>query len=233
MKTNPLYHMKNALIFASWKSNKTKNEAESWLGSISSETFPSNLEVVILPPFTLLDFISNFIKERSLPFKIGAQDVSPFESGPYTGEISASQIKEFGEYALIGHSERRTNFGESDEMVLNKVKQVASFGLIPVVCVSDLSQLTGLQSYKDIIIAYEPPGAISTSGPNANSENPEQVSEFAQKVKERLQTEIIYGGSVNAGNVRDYLSLENISGVLVGGESLDVKSFINILKNVV
>ncbi len=225
--------MKNALIFANWKSNKNKNEAKNWLEEVSVQTFPSNLEVVILLPFTLLDFVSNFIKERSLPFKIGAQDVSPFESGPYTGEVSASQIKEFAEFALIGHSERRTNFGESDEMVRKKVEMVTAKGLIPIVCVSELLQLNGLESYEDIIIAYEPPGAISTSGPNANAENPQSVSMFAQKVKERILANMIYGGSVNTENVSTYLNLENVDGVLVGGESLDAKSFINILKNAV
>src|SRR3990172_1181651 len=206
MKTNTLYHMKNALIFANWKSNKTKNEANNWLEEVSLQNTAQNLEIVILTPFTLLDYVSAYIKTNSLSIKAGAQDVSPFENGPYTGEVSASQIKEFAEFVLIGHSERRTNFEESDEMVRKKVEQAASFGLIPVVCISELSQLTGLQSYQDIIVAYEPPSAISTSGPNASAENPDLVSEFAAKIKEKLSVKVIYGGSIDADNIKEYLS---------------------------
>ncbi|MBI2621146.1 MAG: triosephosphate isomerase [Candidatus Levybacteria bacterium] len=225
--------MKDALIFANWKSNKTKNDAKNWLEEVSVQIFPQNLEIVILAPFTLLDFISSYIKMNSLLLKVGAQDISPFESGPYTGEVSASQVKEFAEFSLIGHSERRSNFGESNEMIQKKVERAESSGLIPVVCISRISQLESLGSNRDIIIAYEPPFAISTSGPDASPENPDLVSEFVQKIKEKIQSKVIYGGSVDAQNIKEYLSIENVDGVLVGGKSLEPQSFINILKNAV
>lgn len=223
--------MKNKILVANWKSNKTKTEAKNWLEEVSAQSFPEILEVIILAPFTLLDTISGHIRVNDLPFKLGAQDVSPFDSGAYTGEISAKQIKEFADYVLIGHSERRTNFSEDKEIVRKKIEKAIAAGLTPIVCVSDLSQIDNLESNKEIVIAYEPPGVISTSGPNASPESPALVSEFIKKLKERLSVEVIYGGSVDADNIRKYLSLENISGVLVGGQSLDPGSFINILKN--
>jgi len=223
--------MKNKLLVANWKSNKTKNEAKTWLEEVSVQNFGDSLEMVILPPFTLLDCVNQYIKMNSLPFKIGAQDISPFDSGPYTGEVSAKQAKEFADYVLIGHSERRTNFGDSDEMVRKKVNLAIAEGITPIVCFSNASQLDGLESKKEIVFAYEPKGAISTSGPNAQPENPSLVSEFVQKIKEKILSEVIYGGSVNSNNVKEYLDLENISGALIGGQSLDPVNFINIIKN--
>ncbi|EKD86321.1 MAG: triosephosphate isomerase [uncultured bacterium] len=231
MKTNSLYHMKKTLIAANWKSNKTKNEARNWIFEVSRQEFPDNLEIVILPPFTLLDFLDSFIKANNLKFKLGAQDISPFGLGAYTGEVNASQVKEFASYVLIGHSERRKNFSESDEQINQKIQQAESLDLIPIVCVSDVSQLEDLKSEKEMVIAYEPPGAISTSGPGAKAEDPDSVLEFVRKIKEKNPARVIYGGSVGADNVKDYTGLDNIEGVLVGGKSLDAESFINLVNN--
>ncbi len=225
--------MKKTIIAANWKSNKTKNEAKIWLNETALGNFPEHFEIVIFPSFTLLDYISGFVRINDTPFKIGAQDISPFDSGPYTGEISGKLIKEFADYVLIGHSERRAGFGESDEMIRKKVDMALRAGLTPIVCVSNISQLDGLESKEGLVIAYEPLGAISTSGPNAQPENPSLTSEFVQKIKEKISAEVIYGGSVEAGNVGQYISLENISGVLVGGQSLDPINFINIIKNAI
>lgn len=222
--------MKKTIIAANWKSNKTKSEAKNWLEQVAIADLPMNLEIIILPSFTLLDYVSSYIKVNGLPFRIGAQDISPFESGAYTGEISSSQIKEFADYVLIGHSERRTNFSEDKEMINKKIEKATTGELIPIVCISDLSQIDNFSSNKGIIIAYEPKGAISTSGPNAKAESPDLVSEFVKKIKERLSLEVIYGGSVDVSNVRQYLNLEDISGALVGGQSLEPKNFINLLK---
>ena len=218
--------MKNVLIFANWKSNKTKNEAKKWLEVVSLLDFPDNVEVAVFPPFTLLDILSGYVKVNSLPFKLGAQDISPFDSGAYTGEISASQIKEFAEFVLIGHSERRINFGESDEVVREKANKAIGAGLIPIVCISSLDQITGL-TQEQIIFAYEPIGSIGTGNP----EDPTLVNKIAGQIKEETNRKVIYGGSVNADNIKDYLSLENISGSLIGGASLDPLSFTNIIKN--
>ena len=227
MKTNPLYHMNKTLLAANWKSNKTKFEAKDWLLEISSFEVSENLEIVIFPPFTLLDNLSGYVKVNSLPFKMGSQDISPYDSGPYTGEINAHQIKEFAQYVLIGHSERRTNFSESNEIINQKIEKAISSDLIPIVCVSSLEQIESINTDKKIILAYEPIDAIGTGNP----ESPDKVKEFISNIKSNREYDIIYGGSVNADNIKSYLEIPGISGSLIGGESLDSSSFLKIIKN--
>ncbi len=221
--------MKNIIVAANWKSNKTKREARQWFDEISNIKTPDNLEIIVFPPLTLLDFASNLIREKNLQIKLGAQNVSPFGPGAYTGEINGQQIKEFADYVLIGHSERRINFHESDEMINRKIDQALSLGIIPIVCVSNINQVKVLNR-KIQLIAYEPIEAIGTG----NSEDPKTVEEFVEIIKEEKENaQVLYGGSVNAGNIKTYINIEQISGVLVGGESLDPLSFLGILKNAV
>lgn len=220
--------MKNALIAVNWKSNKTKIEAKTWIEEISLADLPEGLDILIFPPFTLLDILSGYIKVNSLPFKLGAQDLSPFESGAYTGEISALQIKEFASHVLIGHSERRNNFGEDNRIVNRKIEQAISEGLNPIVCVSNLDQVRSLTSDK-IVIAYEPLNAIGTGEP----EDPKLVFSAVNQIKQSKNLEVLYGGSVDPSNIKSYASLENISGVLVGGQSLETQSFIKLINNVI
>lgn len=224
--------MKNLIIAANWKSNMTKDEAKKWLEEFSIKEFPQVIEVVLLAPFTLLDMVSSYVKVNSLPIQVGAQDVSPFDKGPYTGEVAAGQIKEFGSYVLIGHSERRSNFIENDEMVNKKIERAKSAGIKTIVCVSTMDQVNKLPD-EELIIAYEPPGAISTSGPGAHAEDPNAVAEFVKKVKELKQSLVIYGGSVNPDDVKNYTNLEDVHGALVGAKSLDPQSFSDIIKNAV
>lgn len=219
--------MKNILLAANWKSNMTKYEAKDWLVDFSSLEVPQGVEVVVFPPFTLLDVMNGYVRVNSLPFKIGAQDLSPFDKGAFTGEVSASQIKEFADYVLIGHSERRKNFSESMEMVKNKIEKALSSNLKPIVCISNIEELEGLEG--DLVIAYEPLESIGTGNPA----DPNLVEEMAKKIKEKLNKDIIYGGSVNAENVRSFIDLPSINGVLVGGVSLDPKSFMNLIKNAI
>ena len=219
--------MKNLLIAANWKSNMMKFEAKDWLVEVSSLELAENLEVVIFSPFTLLDNLSGYIKVNSMPFKIGAQDISPYDNGPYTGEISAKQIKEFADYVLIGHSERRANFGETDEMINKKIEKSLGEGLSAIVCVSSLNQARSLTS-GDFTIAYEPLDAIGTGNP----ENPKAVLELVRQIKKIRDLPIIYGGSVSPENIKEYSSIENISGALVGGNSLNPEVFSSLIKNV-
>lgn len=220
--------MKNKLLAANWKSNKTKFEAKDWLVEISNYEIPTGIEVIIFPPFTLLDIISGYVRVNSMPFKIGAQDISPFDSGAFTGEISARQIKEFASHVLIGHSERRNNFLENADMIAKKVDKALSEGLTPIVCVSSLEQANNLKSDK-IIFAYEPIGAIGTGKPEDSS----SVEKIARQIKKTNNHRVIYGGSVNAQNIKNYLDLSSIDGALVGGDSLDSKSFANIIQNAI
>lgn len=222
--------MKNLIIAANWKSNKTKEEARIWIEEFSQFEIPENIEVIILAPYTLLDMLSAYIKVNSLKIKLGSQDISPFDHGPYTGEISSEQIKEFADYVLVGHSERRSNLGESNDMVNKKIEKAKKAGLKEIVCISGLEQAKSLSS-DDLILAYEPPGSISTSGPNAKPKDPKLVSDFVLKLKEFRNGNILYGGSVNHEDVKTYTSLDNINGALVGSESLNAKAFVDLIKN--
>ncbi|KKQ35569.1 MAG: Triosephosphate isomerase [Microgenomates group bacterium GW2011_GWA2_37_6] len=218
--------MKKLLIAANWKSNKTKNEARNWIFELSRQIFPENLEIVIFPPLTLLDFLDSFIKANDLHFKLGAQNISPFEQGSYTGEVSADQIKEFANYSLIGHSERRENFAEDEALINRKIEQAISQSLTPIVCISNLGQVRNLSSGR-IVIAYEPLDAIGSGKP----EDPRSVFNTINQIKQVRNVKVLYGGSVDSSNIKNYTSQENISGVLVGGQSLEAESFINLLNN--
>ena len=199
--------MKKLLIAANWKSNKTKNEARNWIFELSRQIFPENLEIVIFPPLTLLDFLDSFIKANDLHFKLGAQNISPFEQGSYTGEVSADQIKEFANYSLIGHSERRENFAEDEALINRKIEQAISQSLTPIVCISNLGQVRNLSSGR-IVIAYEPLDAIGSGKP----EDPRSVFNTINQIKQVRNVKVLYGGSVDSSNIKNYTSQENISG---------------------
>lgn len=218
--------MKKLIIAANWKSNKTKEEARGWLEGFSKLKVPENIEIILFVPYTLLDVMSGYIKANNLNLKLGSQNVSRFPKGAHTGEIYANQIKEFAEYALVGHSERRRTFGETNEVVNKKIEAAKNVGLKTMVCVSNLEQIEKLIN-DDVIIAYEPLDAIGTGNP----ELPKDVSIMAEKIKKIKNTDLVYGGSINSYNIRSYIQLENIDGVLIGMDSLDIESFINNIKN--
>lgn len=217
--------MKNLIIAGNWKSNMTKVEAKDWLEKLSLESIPEHLEVIIFSPFTLLDMISSYIKVNNLSIKLGSQNVSRFPKGAHTGEIYANQIKEFADYTLIGHSERRNTFGETDEIVNKKIEAARNVGLKTIVCVSNQDQLKSVSS--DTIVAYEPIEAIGSGNPDL----PKDVADMALKLKEIKNSKLIYGGSVNSDNIRNYIELDNIDGALIGMDSLNVDSFIKNIKN--
>lgn len=219
--------MKNSIIAANWKSNKTKNEAKNWLDDFSKTEIPQDAEVILFVPFTLLDFVSSFVSEKGLRVKVGAQNVSQFDLGPYTGEINVAQIKEFADYVLIGHSERRENFQEDQLTIKKKVEKSLSAELIPVICISEFDQARELEFARDALFAFEPLSAIGTENP----EDVGTVSEFSQKFNATFDNQLIYGGSINPENMQKYLKIPGISGVLVGSESLSSESFSQMVKN--
>ena len=221
--------MDKLFIVANIKSYKTETEAKAWLDVFKEINENSqNLlqkEIVVCPPFTLLALFDRFFKENNLPIKVGAQNVSGFNEGAYTGEINAKQIKEFGDYVLIGHSERRNNFKESDEMLFNKVKISLEYGLIPIYCVQDKDTLVP-EGVK--ILAYEPVFAIGSGNPDT----PDNANEIAKSFLDKNSNySVLYGGSVSAENVRSFTKEENVKGVLVGGASLEAEEFIKIIQN--
>lgn len=220
--------MNKLYIIANLKSNKNEIEAKNWLEEFKKIKDLSQVlkekEVIICPPFTLLSLFSSFMFSNSLPVKIGAQNVSPFNEGAYTGEVNAKQIKDYASYVILGHSEGRSNFKESDDMLLNKVKVSLEYGLIPIYCIQDKDTLVpeGIN-----VLAYEPVFAIGSGTPDT-SENAEDVANF---IKTKGNYQILYGGSVTPQNVKSFTDKENLSGVLVGGASLDPNEFIEIIKN--
>jgi len=219
--------MKKLFIVANWKCNKTVGEAEEWIEqfSIFNFQFSKNLEIILCPPFTLLYSLKLLITNYQLPIILGAQDVSPFPDGAYTGEVSARMLKDLGvEYVIIGHSERRRYFKEGNQVLENKIREVIDFGLIPIFCVQNSTDPVprGVK-----IVAYEPVFAIGTGSPDT----PENAEKQAEIIKNILGQEIIvlYGGSVNEENVAIFCQQKDLSGVLIGGASLDPEKFIKII----
>lgn len=249
--------MRKKVIAGNWKMNKDIHETVTLVNEIKERLnglSNNKVDVIICPPFTSLVIASGLIKGSAL--KLGAQNMYYKDEGAYTGEISARMLKSIGcEYVILGHSERRQYFSETNELINLKVKQALLYNIIPIICVGEtleeresgvtkdivatqikgvLSGLTKAQIDK-IIIAYEPVWAIGT-GKNATPEQANEVHQFIRKlvaqlyswdVAERLT--IQYGGSVNPQNAYDLLSQSDIDGALVGGACLKAESFINIV----
>ncbi|MCL5433159.1 MAG: triose-phosphate isomerase [Patescibacteria group bacterium] len=217
--------MKKLFIIANWKSNKKELEVKEWIDKFKNYDLRfKNKEIIICPSFIHLPLLKSYILDHE-SIRLGAQDISKFDEGAYTGEVNGKQIREFAEYVIIGHSERRQNFSENEEVVNQKIKQAIKFGLKPILCVQD--QNFKIQE-KVEIIAYEPVFAIGTNNPDT----PENADLVSTKIKENnLSNYIIYGGSVNSKNVNQFTQKPNIDGVLVGNASLDPLEFFEIIKN--
>ncbi len=218
-------------IIGNWKSNKNLLEVQSWFTEFNelfkqgSQTSLDNLEIVICPPFIYLPEAAKLINNFNLPVSLGAQDVSPFSAGAYTGEVEASQIADFAKFVLIGHSERRSNFGENSQLLFAKADQAKQHGLQTIYCVPD-SQTKIPQSVS--LVAYEPVWAIGTG----KTESRENAVKVADSIRKNLKAaKIIYGGSVNSKNIKDFLAGNGLDGVLPGGASLDAGSFWEMIKN--
>lgn len=211
-------------IVANFKSHKTQVDAERWLREFKNIKIEAEKKIIVCPPFTLLPFFKSFIQENSLHLSLGSQNISPFDEGAYTGEENAKQIKEFADYVLIGHSERRTNFNEDENILEKKCEIALRYELTPIFLV---------QSEKNIVplgvelVAYEPIFAIGSGNPDT----PENADKVAALVNQSRNYKILYGGSVNPQNVNNFTRLDNINGVLVGGASLEAHEFVQIIEN--
>lgn len=215
---------KNIWVVANWKSHKTIAEALDWIDQVGPKIPQGgNLKVVVCPTFSSLSEVKKAIMVGNFPLLVGAQDLSPFSNGAYTGEESASLIKQFVDLAILGHSERRENFLETDEMIAKKVQQALQNNIIPLLCVQ--SEGTPVPAGCQLI-AYEPIFAIGTGYPDT-PENADKVA-VVLKQKHNSNLEVLYGGSVSSQNIKDFVSQENINGVLVGNASLDAEEFIKI-----
>lgn len=230
--------MSKLLIAANWKMNKTNSEAKRWLTEFKAfanlEEINKKIDVVICPGFHSLSVLQLLLFSSTLRF--GAQDVSKFESGAYTGEVSAKQLAGLAKYVILGHSERRKYFGETNDDVIEKINQCQKNFLTPIVCISDLEQVRATASYQtevnnhQMVIAYEPLFAIGSG----QADTPENADETALGVKEILgeNTKVIYGGSVDEENAVEFVKERNIEGLLVGTASLDVQQFIKIITRI-
>jgi triosephosphate isomerase len=229
------------LIVANWKMNCLKAEAEALVNSLKSSNSGKN-EVVICPPFTLLSNVFSLLKGSKI--SLGAQDCHYEEKGAFTGDISASQLMDIGaRFVIVGHSERRNNHNEFDEMVKKKAVAAIKSGLTPIICIGEMhgDRKTGQAENvivnqiensvpKDhagkFIIAYEPIWAIGT-GVTPTSQEIEQAHKL---ISAKLpNTKILYGGSANDQNCAEICSISNVSGLLVGGASLDAVKFTKIM----
>ncbi len=247
-------HMANKLMVANWKMNKVAEEAQKYIKEFTKLLKnPKRAEIVICPPFTLLQTIKDSLKGTKI--KLGAQNIFHENSGAFTGEVSPLMLKDAGcEYVIIGHSERRQYFSETNESVNKKLKAALANNLKPIMCIGEKQierqqdrtfdiiedqLLEGLKEIpknklKEISIAYEPIWAIGT-GVNATPEQAEEVHSFIRKLLEEnydsVEIKILYGGSVTPENSKSLLAEKNIDGLLVGGASLDAKKFAEIVNN--
>ncbi|MBI2597396.1 triosephosphate isomerase [Candidatus Daviesbacteria bacterium] len=223
---------KDIWIIANWKSNKTISEALDWV-SIVGPQIPKkdNLKIVVCPAFSVLSELKKAITVGAYPIMLGSQDLSPFEQGAYTGEESASLIKQFVDLAILGHSERRKNFAETDDMVEKKFKQALENNITPLVCIQ--SEETPIPQNCNMV-AYEPIWAISTGLVNTpgvgKADTPEDANKVAKAIRQKYgnNLEVIYGGSVNSQNVKGFITQGDIGGVLVGNASLNPEEFVRI-----
>lgn len=215
---------KTIWIIANWKSNKTIAESLDWISEVGPNIpKKDNLKVVVCPTFSCLSEIKKTIQVGNFPIMLGSQDLSPFGIGAYTGEESAFLLKELITLSILGHSERRKNFAETDEMIEKKFQQALENKITPLICVQD-EKTPVPENCK--MVAYEPIFAIGTGTPDT----PENANNVAKTLKEKYgqDLEVLYGGSINSTIVKSFTDQTNISGVLIGNASLDAEEFIKI-----
>ena len=246
--------MKKRLLAANWKMNGTQESVDALLAGLSQYDLPDDsMECVIFPALVHLSQVRSCLQDTPIAF--GGQTVSCFESGAYTGDVSASMLVDQGcEYVLIGHSERRSLFGETNTVVVEKLAQALKVGLKPIICVGEtleqreaglavqtineqlmpvIESLVNPGILSHLVVAYEPVWAIGT-GRHAT---PEQAQAVHHDIRQLLvnydaglagSVRIIYGGSVKASNAAGLFEMPDIDGALVGGASLDAEEFLKI-----
>lgn len=249
--------MRKKIIAGNWKMHMTASEAESYLETFLLEIGDENaVEIVLIPPFTSIPKVSESLN-KTQNVKVGAQNMYFENSGAFTGEVSPPMLRElFVRYVVLGHSERRTIFGETDEIVNRKTHAAIEATLRPIVCIGETLEerdagkveevlgtqikgsLAGLAAKElaESVIAYEPVWAIGT-GRTATPDQAQDAHAFIRKTVEEIwdsttagKVRIQYGGSVKPGNAGELMALPDIDGALVGGASLDPRAFAEIVK---
>ncbi|MCY3543308.1 MAG: triose-phosphate isomerase [Chloroflexi bacterium] len=246
-----------SMVVGNWKMNTTLVEAETLAAGIAERIdngyspYDAGVEVVVCPPFISLSAVQAALRNNNI--SIGAQNVHHAASGAYTGEVSAGMLVDICKYAIVGHSERRSLFGETDESVNLKAKAALDAGITPIVCVGESLEEresgnadsvverqvgVGLDGVDlgGVVVAYEPVWAIGTG----QSASPEIAQSMMAHIRQTLAAlggtdaadtvPLLYGGSVNAGNIAGYIAQPDVNGALVGGASLDAESFTDIVR---
>ena len=241
------------LVAGNWKMHTDLAEAVRLASEVARVAAPGGVTVAVCPPFVSLEAVAEMLRET--PVRLGAQTMHHEESGAFTGEVSAPMLTSVGcDYVILGHSERRQLFGETDEGVNRKVRTAMRHGLVPIVCVGETlgereagdeeavvrRQLDGalagvaLDEAAALVVAYEPVWAIGTG----RTASPEQAQAMHRFIRDRLadtfgplgrEVEILYGGSVKPDNAADLFAQPDIDGGLIGGASLDAESFARIV----
>lgn len=250
--------MRKSLVAGNWKMNGNKSSIDLLMDGLlsgltsGSNTASESIDILVCPPTVYLSQVSDKVMQSAV--NVGAQNVSQFESGAYTGELSLAMLKDFDcSYAIVGHSERRSLFGETDAQVADKCAAALEAGITPILCVGEsleqrdageaLAVVTtqvqtvvercGIAAFNTAVIAYEPVWAIGTG----RTATPEQAQEVHAAIRAVLHdvdaevaaaTRILYGGSVGAANAAELFAQRDIDGGLVGGASLKVDDFLAI-----
>ena len=257
--------MRKPLIIGNWKMNTSLADASVLTTSIRNAVGGWDVDVVLCPPFTWLYPVAEILEKAPKNLHLGAQNMWFAEKGPMTGEISPLMLKNLVKYVILGHSERRSHFNETDALINDKIHAALKYGLTPIICVGELKKMQEekrgkgrptkvdirsdvthqLRSALDkitrndaekIIVAYEPVWAIGTGNPATGAYAAQVVArlrevfakKYGQELSERIR--ILYGGSVDSENVREFIYQPEIDGVLAGGASLKAKEFIKICR---
>jgi len=248
--------MRRSLVVGNWKMNGTLASAELLAKGIIAGLGDNNADIAVCVPYVHLPRVSELV--GSTPLAVGAQNVADKPSGAFTGEISAAMLAEFNcKYALVGHSERRSYYGDTDESVAARFCQAQEQNIIPILCVGETLEqreqdqtftvidtqldavinLAGITAFGASVIAYEPVWAIGT-GKTATDEQAQEVHQYIrqyiaakdQAIAEKIQ--ILYGGSAKPDNAKGLFAMPDIDGGLIGGASLDAESFLKIYHSI-
>ena len=252
--------VRRPLIAGNWKMNFDHLRAVAFVQKIAwtlkdAKFSPAEVEVSVFPPFTDIRSVQTLIESDSLGFAFGAQDLSPFDDGAHTGDISGEFLKKLNcRYVIVGHSERRQDHHENDELVLAKTKAAVKHGLVPVICVGETNDdlekfgasavpvgqlravLAELAADSEIVVAYEPVWAIGSGQAATPAQAQEVCAALRAVIAEDLSpevaeaTRILYGGSVKSANIASFMREKDIDGALVGGASLDAEEFAKIVQ---
>ena len=248
------------LIAGNWKMNFDHLRSIAFIQKLAwtlkdAKYSASQVEVAVFPPFTDIRSVQTTIESDRLEFAYGAQDLSPFDSGAHTGDVSGEFLAKLGcTYVIVGHSERRTDHSEDDETVAAKSRAALSHGLTPVICVGETAEdreahgasavpvaqlravLETLSKDSDIVVAYEPVWAIGSGQAATPLEAQEVCAVLRATIAEVMgsgaadRTRILYGGSVKSQNIASFMRDKDVDGALVGGASLDVDEFSRIVQ---